>query len=99
MNKQPRLTSNVLRVLSEIQSGSVVDGLAGAEVAKKTKLASGTLYPILMRLETAGWLRSQWEAGDPAELGRPRKRFYFITGEGRSQLASDVANDLRGLAL
>ena len=56
--------------------------LSGAEIAKHAKLASGTLYPILMRLEEAGWLKSRWEAGDPTLLGRPRRRLYRITAKG-----------------
>jgi len=74
------------------------EGLAGSNIAKETGLASGTLYPILIRLEAADWLDSQWEMGDPSLLGRPRKRCYKITGAGSEQLASDIANDLRGLA-
>lgn len=33
-------------------------------------LSSGTLYPILDRLEGRGWLKSRWEDAIPAELGR-----------------------------
>jgi DNA-binding PadR family transcriptional regulator len=58
------------------------DELSGAEIGKATKLASGTLYPILLRLEGAGWLESRWEMEDPKALGRPRRRFYRITGAG-----------------
>ena len=58
------------------------DEMSGAEIARSTKLASGTLYPILLRLEEAGWVESRWEAEAPQELGRPRRRFYKITGVG-----------------
>ncbi len=94
----PRLTGNVLRVLSVVASSAEADGLAGSDIGRNTGLASGTLYPILTRLEAADWLVSQWEPGDPSVLGRPRKRFYRITGIGSDQLASDIANDMRGLA-
>lgn len=60
----------------------IQDEISGAEVGRATDLASGTLYPILMRLEEAGWVESRWEAGDPHELGRPRRRLYQITGVG-----------------
>ena len=56
--------------------------ISGAEVGRATDLASGTLYPILMRLEEAGWVESRWETEDPHELGRPRRRLYQITGVG-----------------
>lgn len=65
------------------------DGISGAEIGRMTNLASGTLYPILMRLEEAGWAESRWEVGDPHRLGRPRRRLYRITGVGigKAQLA------------
>ncbi len=56
--------------------------LSGAEIGRTTKLASGTLYPILLRLEQAGWLESHWEDDDPRTLGRPRRRFYRVTALG-----------------
>jgi PadR family transcriptional regulator PadR len=61
---------------------------SGAEIARSTKLASGTLYPILLRLEEAGWAESHWEPGDPHDLGRPRRRFYKVTGIGASRARS-----------
>src|SRR5258708_38319599 len=55
---------------------------SGAEIAKATKIGSGTLYPLLARLEAAGWATSQWEDVDPHEAGRPRRRLYKLTGVG-----------------
>jgi PadR family transcriptional regulator PadR len=61
----------------------------GFELMKTTGLPSGTLYPILARLEVAGWLEGDWEAESAS--GGPRRRFYALTGEGlresRLQLA------------
>jgi PadR family transcriptional regulator PadR len=79
--QQPRLTAQTFKVLGVLMSRAQNE-TSGAEVARETKLASGTLYPILLRLEKAGWVESHWEIGDPRELGRPRRRFYQITGEG-----------------
>lgn len=80
---QPRLTSQTLKVLAALLSQSQTrTGTSGAEIARSTKLPSGTLYPILMRLEDAGWVESCWETGDPRQLGRPRRRLYQITGFG-----------------
>lgn len=59
----------------------------GYELMQHTGLASGTLYPILIRFEDAGWLSSSWEVADPREEGRPRRRLYRITGAGQSALA------------
>jgi PadR family transcriptional regulator, regulatory protein PadR len=58
------------------------DELPGAEISRATKMGSGTLYPILFRLERAGWLESRWETEDPKALGRPRRRFYRVTPLG-----------------
>ncbi len=64
------------------------DEISGAEIARSTKLSSGTLYPILLRLEEAEWVESRWETEDPRELGRPRRRFYQATGIGMREARS-----------
>jgi PadR family transcriptional regulator PadR len=63
--------------------------LSGADVLQRCQLASGTLYPILFRLESAGWFVSRWESIDPASAGRPRRRFYRLTPTGLKR-ASEV---------
>jgi PadR family transcriptional regulator, regulatory protein PadR len=78
---EPRLTAQTLKVLAILMSHAD-DELSGAEIGRTTKLASGTLYPILLRLEDAGWAESRWEVENPHELRRPRRRFYQITGVG-----------------
>jgi PadR family transcriptional regulator PadR len=76
-----RLTTQTLKVLGILMS-SHEKGMSGAEIGRGVALASGTLYPILLRLEKAHWVTSHWETGDPHKLGRPRRRFYKITGIG-----------------
>src|SRR5260370_21358868 len=78
---EPQITAQTLAVLMALRDWPR-EGLSGAQIARSTKLASGTLYPILGRLEQAGWLESQWEAGDPHALGRPRRRYYQVTAIG-----------------
>ena len=73
MVPQPRITTQTIKVLAALMSRTE-DGLSGAEIGRTTSLASGTLYPILFRLEEAGWVESRWETEDPHELGRPRRR-------------------------
>jgi len=77
----PRMTTQTLKVLVAFTT-SQLDELSGAEIGKRTGLQSGTLYPILARLEKVKWLQSKWEQGDPSELGRPRRRLYQLTGLG-----------------
>jgi PadR family transcriptional regulator PadR len=79
MAKAPQLTASTMKVVEALLANA---GASGADIAKVTRLPSGTLYPILLRLEGAGWLVSEWEAGEPSSLGRPRKRFYRVTAEG-----------------
>jgi PadR family transcriptional regulator len=76
-----RITGPVLKVLGELLSNPSEE-ISGAQIAVKTKLASGTLYPILMRLERAKWVVSEWENVNPSEIGRPRRRLYRLTGLG-----------------
>jgi len=78
------MTSPTLKVLRELISGSS-NGISGAEIARLTGLASGTLYPILFRLEKSGWLTSRWEEVIPSEVKRPRKRLYTFTGLGEAE--------------
>jgi PadR family transcriptional regulator PadR len=54
----------------------------GLELARAAGLASGTIYPILARLERAGWVRSELEDIDPKVTGRRPRRYYMLTGEG-----------------
>lgn len=85
IDDQPRLTPKTAKVLDLLLSES---GLSGADISKRTGMLSGTLYPLLFRLEDAGWLSSEWEAGEPSELGRPRRRFYSVTSVGRAHVKS-----------
>jgi PadR family transcriptional regulator, regulatory protein PadR len=59
---------------------------SGADMAKATGVGSGTLYPLLARLETAGWLKGEWEKVEPSEVGRPRRRLYRLTGLGQRRV-------------
>jgi PadR family transcriptional regulator, regulatory protein PadR len=52
----------------------------GYELSKETALASGTLYPILMRLTDQRLLESRWEPSD--EPGRPWRHIYRLTADG-----------------
>jgi DNA-binding PadR family transcriptional regulator len=84
MDNEPRMTTQTLRVLGAILDTSGGE-LSGAQIGKVAKLQSGSLYPILMRLEDAGWLSSRWETEEPTALGRPRRRFYRLTGLGQTR--------------
>jgi len=55
----------------------------GFDIMDATGLSSGTVYPILRRLDEAGYLKGRWEKVAEAHRGnRPQRRFYEITKDG-----------------
>jgi DNA-binding PadR family transcriptional regulator len=54
----------------------------GYDLMRQTGFPSGKLYPILARLEAAGWLVKKIEHVDPATAGRPARRHYQLSGDG-----------------
>lgn len=59
----------------------------GFDVMEVCDLPSGTVYPALRRLEKAGLLKSRWEDVAEAQAhGRPRRRIYELTTEGREAM-------------
>lgn len=85
---EPQITTQTLKVLL-ILMGSDSGEMSGAAIGRIGKLQSGTLYPILMRLEHCGWLESRWETEEPQALGRPRRRFYRVTGIGQMRARAE----------
>jgi DNA-binding PadR family transcriptional regulator len=65
--------------------------LYGVEIGQAAGLPSGTVHPILARLETVGWLESRWEDIDPREQGRPARRYYRLTTAGMELARSALA--------
>lgn len=57
----------------------------GYELADATGLAPGTIYPILLRLEDAGWVQARWEDVDPGAEKRPPRRYFLLTTAGRAR--------------
>jgi PadR family transcriptional regulator PadR len=52
------------------------------------QVKEGTLYPVLYRLESAGFIAARWET---AERGVPRK-YYRLTPDGSQQLQELTAD-------
>jgi len=78
------LSYNAALVLQAIVQGHRY----GFEIMRAARLKSGTVYPLLRRLEAAGMVHSEWE--EPAEArdeGRPPRRYYAATPLGRAALA------------
>lgn len=64
----------------------------GLEICQEAGLASGTIHPILARLEGYGWLTSTWEDIDPTKEGRPRRRYYQLSAGGVEQARYALAH-------
>jgi PadR family transcriptional regulator PadR len=64
----------------------------GLELVKAVKSKSGTIYPILARLERAGWLQAMWEeeTEHAGTSGGPRRRFYSLTGLGERRAREEI---------
>ena len=69
----------------------------GYDLMKAAGLPSGTLYPMLARLEDQKLVTSAWET--PQAGGERPRRYYLLTGEGirvaRVELAQVRARQLR----
>lgn len=52
----------------------------GYELSRRAEVKSGTLYPLLIRLEAQGYLEAEWQ--QPAEGGRPPRHAYRLTASG-----------------
>ena len=52
----------------------------GYELSQATGIASGTLYPLLIRLHAQGCLEAEWQP--PAVTGRPARHAYRLTAAG-----------------
>lgn len=90
-NPNVRLSLQSLKVLSTFIAQPRKE-LSGADIQRATDLRSGTLYPILLRLEEAKWFDSRWEDVKPKEVGRPRRRLYRITTWGLERAKQEMAS-------
>lgn len=76
-----------IRILAAVQEGTRY----GLDIVGTTGMPSGTVYPTLARLRKRGLVQARWEDSDIAEAeGRPRRRYYQLTAEGREVLAAEI---------
>jgi DNA-binding PadR family transcriptional regulator len=89
-----RVTIAVARVLRAFLDDVAVPRY-GYELMRETGFPSGKLYPILARLQKAGWLVREQEEIDPAAAGRPARTLYQLSRTGvvaaRQELAALAA--------
>ena len=85
MSKPPDLMQGTLDLLLlkiiglEPQHGWAISQRLKDISEEQLQVSEGSLYPALHKLETAGWITSEWKTSD---LGR-RAKFYALTRAGR----------------
>jgi PadR family transcriptional regulator PadR len=74
------------------------DETYGFELSQAAGLAAGSVYPILQRLQEAGWVTSRREdiSKRDGQPGRPRE-FYRLTGHGRREARKALASERDGI--
>ncbi|MFI6896678.1 PadR family transcriptional regulator [Streptomyces sp. NPDC050256] len=77
-----RLTRTTLEVLKVLFDATPDAPAWGLKICEEADLGSGTVYPILDRLVTAGWAVRIEEQGE--HPGRPRRSYYELTVAGRT---------------
>jgi PadR family transcriptional regulator, regulatory protein PadR len=81
-----------IRLMLTYQTALVLEALAagrhhGWDVMDATDLPSGTVYPILRRIEEEGLVRARWEKESEARREqRPARRYYELTPAGLTRL-------------
>ena len=76
-----KLTGPLKRVLRAFLADPSVPRY-GYDLMKASGLPSGTLYPLLSRLQEQGLVSSAWEPPGGDGRGRPARRYYWLTDEG-----------------
>jgi len=90
----PRLTVQVQLILQALLRDPSKE-MYGLELSEETGLQPGTAYPILLRLENAGWVSSHWEDIDPRAEKRPARRYYRLTAGGAAQASAALSGARR----
>jgi DNA-binding PadR family transcriptional regulator len=90
MRHRLRVTATVAKVLAAFLEDPDADRY-GLDLMRATGQTSGTLYPILSRLEQAGWVAGRWEDVDPVAASRPARRYYRLTPSGLTSARTEIA--------
>jgi DNA-binding MarR family transcriptional regulator len=88
MSNLVRVTQPTLAVLEVLLAEEL--GTWGLHIAGVTGLKPGTIYPILDRLEEAGWVISFWE--NEVTRDAPKRKYFVLMGHMR-QPAEKLISD------
>jgi transcriptional regulator len=84
--KRSSATLLVLTLLAEqARHGYEIGKLIASRSEGAINFQMASLYPLLYRLESRGWIDGRWKE----EAGERRRRFYRITAEGRRVLVAE----------
>jgi PadR family transcriptional regulator, regulatory protein PadR len=94
-NQKPEILNGTLALMT-LRTIEVLGPIHGYGIARRIEQGSqgvlelnqGTLYPMLLQLQQAGWISSKWGVSD---TGR-RAKFYSITRAGKKRLAVETEN-------
>ncbi|MGW5218770.1 PadR family transcriptional regulator [Nocardia sp. NPDC004085] len=84
------MTTSVANVLREFLEDPH-EHRYGFDLMQRCGLSSGSLYPILARLEKAGWIVGHFEQIDPVKEGRRPRKYYTLTAEGSRAATRELA--------
>jgi PadR family transcriptional regulator, regulatory protein PadR len=74
IKRSTKPTRKVLEALLRAKAG-----IWGLALTKEVNLPTGTVYPILGRLEELGWVDSFWDAA--SDRSGPRRKYYVLKDE------------------
>jgi len=83
------MTTTTWKVLDALINAGPDDLMFGLRICDETDLGSGTVYPVLDRLDRAGWVSRRWESEQP--VGRPKRCYYTLTNTGRAGYEHAIA--------
>ncbi|WP_163511247.1 helix-turn-helix domain-containing protein [Fodinicola acaciae] len=87
------MTVPTLRVLRTFIADPDLE-LFGRQICDQTGLPTGTVHPILFRLEQHGWLHAREEQIEPRVEGRARRRYYQLSARGRARAKESIDRTL-----
>jgi PadR family transcriptional regulator len=97
-SSEPRMTLPTQLVLRELLADPTQE-MYGLQICTAAGLPSGTIHPILARLEGLGWVESHWEDSTAAhDEGRPRRRYYRLTDGGAERARNALAQATTSLS-
>jgi PadR family transcriptional regulator, regulatory protein PadR len=85
-----RMTVAVARVLREFLANPS-EPHYGYELMQLTGFPSGKLYPLLVRLQRAGWLIREPESPVPVQVGRPSRWLYRLSPSGAEHARHELS--------